>query len=215
MSALSLRLRQTALATLLFLPASLPAGVIVQNTVDDETAFTIVGKGTAYSTLGAISFGNYFSPSGFWFMSLTVDQGDDGGIIADDMVTVTGTIQHRKSPTGHGDGAGLPIAFSMSIDAGGPLAAGVGPIVRSHGAHTNTLTGALSGVAFGIFKQEFSSYEFNVDVRHCSSPCPIGQLLPNPITLEPVPEPSTIALLGSALVAALTGKLRRGVSRTT
>ena len=215
MSALSTPLRYAALTCLIFLPASLPAGVMVQNTVDDETAFTIVGKGTAYPALNTWAFPNYFSPSGFWFLSLTVTEGDDGAIIGpDDKVTVSGTIQHLKSPTGHGDGAGLPIAFSMSIDAGGPLAAGAGPIIKSHGAHTNTLTGALTGIAVGIFQREFSSYEFNVDVRHCSSPCPIGQLLPFPITLTPAPEPAAwIPLGGVLLVAAIVRRWRPATER--
>ena len=210
MFALSTRLRSAALTTLILLPASLPAGVMVQNTVDDETAFTIVGKGTAYPTLSTRIFPNYFSPSGFWFLSLTVTEGDDGGLIGpDDKVTVSGTIQHRKSPTGHGDGAGLPIPFSMSIDAGGPLAGAAGPIVKVHGAHTDTLTGSLTGISIGIIQREFSSYEFNVDVRHCSSPCPIGQLLPVPITLTPVPEPAMLMPLGASLLAALTLGVRR------
>jgi len=108
---------------------------------------------------------------------------------------VSGTVQHIKSPTGHGDGAGLPFPFTMSINAGGPLNDALAPPPKIHGVHiegdhTDTMTGALGDVAFGLIFHEFSSYSFNIDLRHCSSPCPVGEPLQTPITLEQVPEPA-------------------------
>ncbi|MBI4889406.1 MAG: PEP-CTERM sorting domain-containing protein [Acidobacteria bacterium] len=171
-----MRLAYTSLPFLaLLLAAPAIAAPIVTNTVDTETAFTLVGHGGMYNTVTTWNFAPYTSPSGFWFLQLTVVEGQS--FFNNDVVTVTGTVQHLKSPTGHGDGPGFAIPFTMTINASGPLndafLAG-----KAHGGHSDSASGALSGIStpYNLIAYQFSSYDFNIDVRHVPEPAGLGAL---------------------------------------
>lgn len=192
-----------------FFSNSLSGAPIATIVVDKETHFTLTGMGAMFGHDKTATFvsGLKISASKFWAFNLSVVEGILGGV---ETVTVLGSVQHRKSPSGHGDGAGPTIDFKMFISADGPLLSEAAPGPKEHGRHrhTDNLTGRLQGAAAG---NKFHAYNFNIDVQHCPEQTCDRDVIPvnQTVELTRVPEPATFAsLLGAALVLVAVRRRR-------
>ena len=174
--------------------------VRVNASVDSQTRLTLVVRRddplTVSQTTTPFPFGP--SQSGFWTIRVTVTESNGNN----DEVLLNIFVQHSQSPTGHGDGEGSPINFSIGVNAINAAFAGGGNLGT---VTTNmfTVVGQASAAVFSIphgpndhldlltatflatvdrtgGQNNITSWTATVDVVH-------------------TPEPATILLLGAGL----------------
>src|SRR5262245_19596188 len=83
-------------------------------TVDTQTHVTVVAAGGPVTGAAPVMTPVQNSPSGFWTIRLTVNE-VQGPL--NHSLTIIGVVQHVNSPVGHGDGAGAPISFAITVNA--------------------------------------------------------------------------------------------------
>ncbi|PWV64438.1 hypothetical protein [Plasticicumulans acidivorans] len=141
--------------------------------VDAQEQFTILASDSDPITANFTHNQNGVSPSGFWDYDINFSEIEKPSFLdPNDKLVVTGTVQHVKSPTGHGDGAGTPIAFRITLDAdkanNNSVKKAIPKPPKAHGSHKDVLVvTALAATEHHTFVQdEILSYEVNIDVKH-------------------------------------------------